>query len=187
MPRPYSRDLRTRALAAVDAGERPGAVAERFCVARATAYLWLKQRREEGRTAPKPARGGPAPVIRGAVADALGRLVEADDGLTLAEYAQALEAEAGVRAAPSMLCRALQRLNLPRKKRLCARPSGTRPRSSGRGPHGGTRPSPGSPPGGWCSSMKARRSPTWCAATAAARAVSEPTAARHAASGTGSR
>jgi transposase len=116
MPRPYSQDLRTRALAAVDAGERPGAVAERFCVARATAYLWLKQRREEGRTAPKPARGGPAPVIRGAVADALGRLVEADDGLTLAEYARALEAEAGVRAAPSMVCRALQRLNLPRKK-----------------------------------------------------------------------
>ncbi len=116
MPRPYSQDLRTRALAAVDAGERPSAVAERFCVARATVYLWLKQRRDEGRTAPKPARGGPAPVIRGAAADALGRLVRADDDLTLAEYAQALEAEAGVRAAPSMLCRALQRLNLPRKK-----------------------------------------------------------------------
>ena len=80
-------------------------------------YLWLQQRRDEGRTAPKPApRGGPAPVIRGAVADALGRLVDADDALTLAECARALEAEAGVRAAPSMLCRALQRLNLPRKK-----------------------------------------------------------------------
>ena len=188
MPRPYSQDLRTRALAAVDAGERPGAVAERFCVARATAYLWLKQRREEGRTAPKPARGGPAPVIRGAVADALGRLVEADDGLTLAEYAQALEAEAGGRAGGAV--DGLPGAPAPEpaeKKRLRARPSGTRPRSSGRGPHGGTRPSPGSPPGGWCSSMKARRSPTWCAATAAARAVSEPTAARHAASGTGSR
>jgi transposase len=116
MPRPYSGDLRARALAACDAGERPGAVAKRFCVARATVYLWLKQRRDEGRTEAKRLGGGPQPVIRDGVADALARLVAAANDRTLAEYADRLEAATGVRAAPSMVCRALQRLGLPRKK-----------------------------------------------------------------------
>ncbi len=157
MPRPYSLDLRGRALAACDAGERPGAVAQRFCVARATVDAWLQQRRDEGRCGPKRMGGGPKPVIRDGVADALARLVGERNDLTLAEYADRLAAEMGVRAAPSMVCRALQRLNLPRKNRPCAPPSGRRPRSSGRGPRGGTRPSPGSPPSGWCSWMRRRR------------------------------
>lgn len=93
MPRPSSLDLRRRALAACDAGERPSAVAQRFCVARATVYTWLQQRRDEGRCAPERMGGGPAPVIRDRVADALVRLVEADNGPTLAEYADGLAAE----------------------------------------------------------------------------------------------
>ena len=157
MPRPYSTDLRSRALAACDAGERPSAVARRFQVARATVYLWLKQRRDEGRTEAERPGGGSRPVIRDRVAEALGRLAADRNDLTLSEYADALEAETGVRAAPSMLCRAFQRLNLPRKKRPCAPPSGTRPRSSGRGRRGATRPWPGSPPSGWCSWMRRRR------------------------------
>jgi transposase len=116
MPRPYSVDLRSRALAACDAGERPGAVAERFSVARATVYLWLQQRRDEGRTEAKRLGGGPKPVIRDGVAEALGRLIGERNDLTLAGYADRLEAATGVRAAPSMLGRALRRLDLPRKK-----------------------------------------------------------------------
>ncbi len=124
MPRPYSVDLRGRALAACDAGERPGAVAERFCVARATVYLWLKQRRDEGRTEAKRLGGGPPPVIRDGVAEALGRLVGERNDRTLAEYADRLEAATGVRAAPSMVCRALQRLGLRRKKDPARRRAG---------------------------------------------------------------
>jgi transposase len=74
MPKPYSHDLRSRALEACDEGERPGSVALRFRIGRASVYLWLKQRREEGRDRPKKMGGGPQPVIRDAVEAALKRL-----------------------------------------------------------------------------------------------------------------
>ena len=124
MPRPYSGDLRARALAACDAGERPGAAAERFGVARATVDLWLQQRRDEGRTEAKRLGGGPQPVIRDGVAAALVRLVEAANDRALAGYADRLEAETGARAAPSMVCRALRRLGLPRNKDPARRRAG---------------------------------------------------------------
>jgi hypothetical protein len=57
-----------------DAGERPGSVAQRFRIGRASVYLWLKQRREEGRGCPKKMGGGPSPVIRNAVEAVLKRL-----------------------------------------------------------------------------------------------------------------
>jgi transposase len=125
MPRPYSGDLRARALAACDAGERPGAAAERFGVARATVDLWLQQRRDGGRTeAKRLGGGGPQRVIRDGVAAALARLVEAANDRTLAGYADRLEAATGVRAAPSMVCRALRRLGLPRNKDPARRRAG---------------------------------------------------------------
>src|SRR5512134_4097453 len=95
MPKPYSHDLRSRALEACDEGERPGVVAERFRIGRASVYLWLKQRREEGRDGPKKMGGGPQPVIRDAGEAALKRLtaravpfgqVESDNHLSLAQY-----------------------------------------------------------------------------------------------------
>ncbi len=40
MAGPYSKDPRSRVLAAIEAGETPEAAAERFAVARSTAYRW---------------------------------------------------------------------------------------------------------------------------------------------------
>src|SRR5512143_3686962 len=45
MPRPYSKDLRSRALQACDEGERPGSVAKRFRVGRASVYLYQRAQR----------------------------------------------------------------------------------------------------------------------------------------------
>jgi transposase len=121
MPRAYSGDLRGRVLAACDAGERPNAAAARFRVARASVYGWLKQRRDEGRSTPKRMGGGPEPVIRGEVEAALGRLLAADNDLTLAEYADRLADETGVRVHPWTVGRALRRLRQTRKKEELAR------------------------------------------------------------------
>src|SRR5512134_2683722 len=74
MAGPYSTDLRSRALEACDAGERPGVVAKRFRIGRFGVYLWLKQRRKEGRDRPKKMGGGPQRRIRDAVEAALKRL-----------------------------------------------------------------------------------------------------------------
>ena len=47
----YSTDLRSRVLAAVEAGEAPGVAARRFAVGRSTAYRWARASRNEGRRA----------------------------------------------------------------------------------------------------------------------------------------
>ena len=127
MPKPYSDDLRSRVLEACDAGERPGGVAQRFRIGRASIYLWLKQRREEGRDRPKKMGGGPQRLIRDAVEAALQRLVARDNHLTLAQYRDELAQETGVCVHPWTVGRALRRLRLTRKKEDPAR------RRAGRG------------------------------------------------------
>ena len=121
MPRPDSDDRRIRALAACDEDERPAAVARRFRVGRVSVYLWLKQRREEGRCRPKRMGGGRKPVIRGDTETVLKRLVEANNHLTLAEYRDRLSDATGVRVHPWTVGRALRRLALTRKKEDLAR------------------------------------------------------------------
>jgi len=130
MPRPYSADLRERVLAASERQEgTQGAIARRFGVCEATVENWLRQARREGRRAPKPPTGGPAPRLDGGALAALRALVAEDNAATLAECADRLAARTGVRASAPVLCRALQRLGLPRKKRPSARVSRTTPKS----------------------------------------------------------
>jgi transposase len=128
MPRPYSADLRERVLAACERQEesRVG-IARRFVVGVSTLHDWLRQAREEGRRAAKPARGG-RPLLGGGEARAAlaGALAERGDA-TLAERGDGLAARTGRRWSPSALCRALKRLGWPRKKRRSGPPSRTAP------------------------------------------------------------
>lgn len=111
MPGSYSTDLRERVLVAVDAGEAPETVAERFMVGRATAYRWVAAARTEGRRAAKPMIGGPKPMIHGAVEAALRRLLDENNHLTLAECRDRLAEETGVRVHPWTVGRTLRRLD----------------------------------------------------------------------------
>ena len=135
MPRAYSTDLRERALAACEAGDgSQSAMARRYRIGERTLSGWLKAAREEGRRAPRPRRGGPAPL--GGEREALAGLVAERNDATLAEYADLLADRTGVRRSPSALCRALKALGLVRKKRRSRPPSGTvrmSPRRGGRG------------------------------------------------------
>jgi transposase len=107
----YSTDLRSRVLAAVEAGESPDAVARRFAVGRSTAYRWMAAARDEGRRAAKPMGGGPPPAIGGAAEAALRRMLAGNDNhLTLAECRDRLAAETGVRVHPWTVGRALRRM-----------------------------------------------------------------------------
>jgi transposase len=128
MPRPYSADLRERALAACERREGSRAeVARRFVVGVSTLHDWLRQVREEGRRAAKPAKGG-RPLLGGGEARAALERVLAERGdATLAELADALAARAGRRWSSSALCRALARLGWPRKKRRSGPPSRSAP------------------------------------------------------------
>jgi transposase len=105
----YSTDLRSRVLAAVEAGEGPEAVAERFAVGRSTAYRWVAAARDEGRRAAKRMRGGPAPRIGGGVEAAMLDLAGGPGHPGLAEIAARLAEAHGVRVHLTTVHRALRR------------------------------------------------------------------------------
>jgi transposase len=107
----YSTDLRSRVLAAVEAGESPEAAAHRFAVGRSTAYRWVAAARDEGRREAKRMGGGPPPAIRGETEAALKRMLSGNDNhLTLAECRDRLTAETGLRVHPWTVGRALRRM-----------------------------------------------------------------------------
>lgn len=109
MAGPYSKDLRGRVLATIEAGETPEAAAERFAVARSTAYRWAAAARDEGRREAKPMRGGPAPRITGEVEVAMLELAGGPKRLSLAEIAARLAETHGVRVHLTTMHRALRR------------------------------------------------------------------------------
>lgn len=65
MPRPYSVDLRERALLACEDGtDNCAQVARRFRIGVSTLHLWRKQARDEGRRVPRPLGRGPGSAWR---------------------------------------------------------------------------------------------------------------------------
>lgn len=118
----YSMDLRERVVAACDRGEGTREqIAKRFCVSVAWVYRLLQRRRQTASIAPKPHGGGQEPAFDD---DAMSRLRQAVlDGpdATLEELRQA----AGVACSIAAVHRALEKLDLPRKKSPSGPPSRT--------------------------------------------------------------
>ena len=117
MPRPYSTDLRERALLACERdGEDCTAVARRFRIGMSTLHLWRKQAREEGRRTPLRMGRGPAPL--GGKLAVLGQIAAEHRDATLAEYADLLAGRTGEpRRSLAVICRALKQLGWVRKQR----------------------------------------------------------------------
>lgn len=117
MARPYSVDLRERAVAAAQAGRLTRTeVAAQFAVSEATLYAWLRRAREAGSVAPRPHGGG-----RQASVDELGEVllcsfVAAENDLTLAELRAHYHVATGVALSRSALWRTLERVGLAYKK-----------------------------------------------------------------------
>src|SRR5712692_2857623 len=114
---PYSQDLRERVIAAVQAKQQSlEQIAQTFGVSPATVDNWVRRRRETGRVAALPWAGGVKRSLRDCDA-AIRKEVRKQPDATLEELCAGVEAATGVRSNPSMMCRELQRLDLPRKKR----------------------------------------------------------------------
>jgi transposase len=119
-----SVEPRERVLAAHERREGSQRVlTERFDVTVGTVNGWLRQARE-GRRAPLRRHGGRA-ALGGAGPEEPTALVSERPDATLAEYAAMLAQRAGRRFSPAVLCRALRRAGLPRKKRPCTPASGS--------------------------------------------------------------
>src|ERR671933_811123 len=92
--KPYSKDLRLRVLAAVDAGTPREQVARTFSVSMPTIKRWLKRRRETGYVEPEPIPVRPSRK-RAMLQRWLPQHLEANDDLTLEEHREAFEEEFG--------------------------------------------------------------------------------------------
>ena len=107
----YSDDLRQKLVAAWQAGYGTQAeLAEWFGVSLRWVEKVLRRWRTTGQTAARPFRHGPLPVIS---PTRLERLVQRRPAATLAELGRHFKVSA------STVYRALERLDLPRKKRYC--------------------------------------------------------------------
>jgi transposase len=183
MPRPYSTDLRERALLACEEdGCGFTAVARRFRIGVSTLRLWRRQAREEGRRTPLRMGRGPTPLGGGAAL--LNRLVAERNDATLAEYAGMLAARTGRRPSLPVVCRALKRLGWVRKQRRCGPTSRIVRTWRPPGQHGAPR-RPGSTRRGWSSSTRAASTPASCAPMHAPHAADARTARRRAGTGGG--
>jgi transposase len=113
---PYSQDLRDRVLAAVKTGKKSQAeLAETFGVSLSTVEKWWHRRRTTGQSTPQPYRAGP-PRTLAECDDLIRELLAAQPDLTLDELCIRVAEKRGVVASRSMMCRTVQRLNLPLKK-----------------------------------------------------------------------
>ena len=111
---PLSNDLRERILDAAD--NREGSrreLAARSCLDASTITRLLQLRRRTGSSDPRPHGGGMAPTLDHDALERLRTLVEQTPDATL----EALKQELGVTGSKMIICRALQKLGLPLKKK----------------------------------------------------------------------
>ena len=114
--KPYSQDLRERVIAAVKAGRQSlNEIAHTFGISSSTVDKWHKRWRETGSVAVQPFAAGRKRTLR-TCDDWLRAEVKRQPDVSLAELCARVHAACGVTASPSMMCREVQRLNLPVKK-----------------------------------------------------------------------
>lgn len=115
--KPLSMDLRERIVNAVAKGDSSiRKIAQRFAVSKNTVERLIKQKRTQGHLVPRK-QGGTmvSPVMQ--YKDQLLAIYEQHPDATLAEYCELLFDETGLWVSQSTMCRTLQRLKQPRKKR----------------------------------------------------------------------
>jgi transposase len=114
----YSLDLRERIIRAVEGGEQTKrAVAALFEVHESFIYKLLRQHREVGHVAPLPHGGGHTAKLQEKQLALLTDLVAQNPDATLDELGTQLQKKARVKVGRTTLWRALEALDLPRKKR----------------------------------------------------------------------
>jgi transposase len=123
--KPYSLDLRERVIAAIEAGQHSqAAIAAIFGVSPATVENWWRRWRETQSVAPLAHGGGHAHVLA-SCEPLLRAALKAQPDATLDELCTRVWEANGLVVSHSMMCRELQQLRLPRKKRRNTTVNGT--------------------------------------------------------------
>jgi transposase len=105
----YSKDLRLKALAAIDRGVARKEVQDLFGLSRSTIKRWLKRRRQTGDVAIHEIPGRPS--VKGeALREWLPAQLKRNPDLTLKEHCEAFEDETGVVISEATMSRQIARL-----------------------------------------------------------------------------
>lgn len=123
--RANSPDLRSKIVAAVDAGRTKTEVARSFGVSFASVKRYVVQRRERGSLEPLPCPGRP-PTISPEQKDALWQQLVAQRTALLAEHCATWEHAHGVRPGLSTMGQAFTKLGWTRKKEQWVPPNVTK-------------------------------------------------------------
>lgn len=123
--KPYSQDLRERAIAALEAGNTQAEVAVQFQIHKSTLEKWWYRWRDTGSCAALPPASGPERTLR-AAEKFIREEVKKQPDLTLEELCERVQEAKGLVASPSMMCRELKILKLPRKKSRSTTANGRR-------------------------------------------------------------
>ena len=124
--RVYPKELRSRVVAAVEQGEQTrGDIAGVFSVGLPFVKKMLRLQRAGEDLTPRHG-GGPQPLLQDPERALLRSAVAKQPDVTLAELQGLLAAHGSRTVSEPTICRALQQLKLPRKKKVAAPPSGTR-------------------------------------------------------------
>jgi transposase len=119
----YSSDLRERVIAAArNTNLTQPEIAKTFSVSLSSVEDWLHTYRTTGRIKPLPFARGAKRMLQ-PHAQVIRELVAQQPDVTLGELCQRVAAKTGVSANPSMMCRELQILKLPRKKVTARQPT----------------------------------------------------------------
>ena len=115
--KPYSQDLRVRVIVALEAGDETQAeIADRFGLHKSTVEKWWSRWQATASCAALPLAHGPTPRLQACEPFIRAEVAQQPD-VTLAELCERVAASRTVSASPSMMCRTLQHLRLPRKKK----------------------------------------------------------------------
>jgi transposase len=123
----YSKDLRIKALGALERRMPRREAASTFGVSLATLKRWLRRRREGENLAPRPSPGRtPRICATQQQRRALWEQLEANDDATLARHCELWEQKTGVAVSVATMSRAVRKLGWTFKKSRWWPPSGTK-------------------------------------------------------------
>jgi transposase len=128
----YSKDLRTRAVAAVDRGMPRREVVETFRISLTTLKRWLKMRREGKDLSPRFSTGRKRRILSTLKEKrVLWKQLEENDDATLERHCELWERKTGVRVSLATMSRAIRhKLGWSYKKRRWRPPSETKKREA---------------------------------------------------------
>lgn len=117
MAKPLPRELRERALQALEDGDTIRDVAETITIGTATVKVWSRRMRELGTLDPSPRRDGPLPFADPPRMAILRELVEAHPDWSQDQFAAAWSERCGVTVSHDTVGRTLKKVGYTREKR----------------------------------------------------------------------